>query len=367
MDRCYQIHRLTEEDFGRIGAEWNALLDRSAADGVFLRWEWIHSWWSIFRKNRRLFILTVRQDNRLVGIAPFFIETALFPKPRCLRFCSDELSPDYLDLILEKDQAEILTREIVQEVLKNSGEWDILCLDNLRADSTLLAAGLFDGLDHAAKVSFRCPYLPIHGSFDDYFRSRASLQSFELDKKLKQLFKKPEMRHVMVNDPEALTRAMDELFALRKSRSEAKGSQSNFLDEAVRRFHHDISRRFLAEGILNMQMIYDGEKPVSATYAYNYKKTIYVFQTAFDVQYKKWSTGGLMFLLILRQAFPEGFREFDMLKGDEPYKLKWTDVMRDEMNLTVYGRGWRGQGWRRLRQLKNQLRPVKRALTGRAP
>jgi CelD/BcsL family acetyltransferase involved in cellulose biosynthesis len=353
---------IKEAEFDLLREEWNALLDRSAADCVFLRWEWIHTWWDIFRKKRKLFILTVRQDGRLVGAAPFFIEPAAFPKPRCLRFCSDELSPDYMDLILEKGQEGSATREIVRYVLSNAGEWDILCLDNLRAGSTLLADGLYDGLAYSTQVSFSCPYIPIQGTFDDYIRSRTNLATFELDKKHKRFFQKPEVRHFVVKDLKDLSRSIDDLFALRKMRSASKGMQSSFVDGDVKRFHYEISRHFLKEGILNLRLIYDHQTPVSAGYAFNYKKRVYFFQTAFDPQYKKWSAGGLVFRLVVQQAFAEGIIEFDTLKGNEAYKFMWSDAAHDEMNLTVYNRSLRGQGWRRLRRLKNALRRVKKKI-----
>jgi len=356
---------IKEAEFDLLREEWNALLDRSSSDGVFLRWEWVHTWWKIFHKNRTLFILTARQDGRLVGIAPFFIEPAIFPKPRCLRFCSDELSPDYMDLILEKGQEGPATQAIVQHVLRNAGEWDIICLDNLRAGSTLLADGLFDGLAHAGKVSFSCPYIPIQGTFDDYVRSRAILATLGLDKKHKRLFQKPGMRHFIVKDPKTLPRAIDDLFAIHKMRYAFKGVRSTFADGGVKRFHGELSRLFLKEEILNLHLIYDDQTPVSAFYTFKYKKKVYFFQSAFNPLYMKWSAGVVIFRMVLQQAFAEGFSEFDMLKGNEAYKFNWSDVARDEMNLSVYNRTLRGQWGRRVHRLKNFLRRAKRTLLGR--
>jgi CelD/BcsL family acetyltransferase involved in cellulose biosynthesis len=359
------IQRIREKEFDLLREEWNGLLDQSASDCVFLRWEWIHTWWDIFRKNRTLFILTARLEDRLVGVAPFFIEPASFPKPRCLRFCSDELSPDYLDIILEKGQEGPATQEIIHHVLNSSGEWDIICLDDLHTGSTLLENDLFNGLAHAAKVSFNCPYIQIQGAFDDYIRTRTNLTTFELDKKHKRLFQNPGVRHFIAESQEDISRSIDDVFALRKMRSAIKGGQTTFVEGDVKRFHNEISRFFLRDGILNLHLIYDNQTPVSAAYSFNYKKKIYFFQTAFDPSYKKWSAGGLVLRMVVQQAFAKGFSEFDTLKGKEPYKLQWTDTVHDEMNLTVYNRNLRGQLWRRLRRLKNIIRRVRRVLLER--
>jgi CelD/BcsL family acetyltransferase involved in cellulose biosynthesis len=329
---------------------------------VFLRWEWIHTWWDIFRKNRTLFILAIRRDGRLVGIAPFFIEPASFLGPRRLRFCSDELSPDYMDLILEKGQEQSLTKEIVRYILSSTVEWDIIYLDQLRAGSPLLDSDLYEGLAQDRHVSFQCPYITIQGVFEDYFRSRSGLVTYDLDKKQERLFNQPGVRHLIVKGPEDLDTSLVDFFALRKIRSADKGMTSSFAEADVKRFHHEIGRLFLQEGILNLQMIYDGAKPISAAYAFNYGRKVYFFQMAFDPLYKKYSAGALMFRIVLQAAFTEGFREFDTLKGNEPYKWLWANDSRDEMNLTVYNRNSRAELRRRLRRLKNVLRGVKKKI-----
>src|SRR5438105_4444855 len=93
------VECLSEEMFDGLQSEWNRLLDRSSSDTVFLRWEWIHTWWTLFKAERRFYALAVRDQGRLVGIAPLYIDR---PGPlgvRQLKLCSDELGPDYLDLI----------------------------------------------------------------------------------------------------------------------------------------------------------------------------------------------------------------------------------------------------------------------------
>src|SRR5689334_4088250 len=135
-----QISLLDKPQFDAIRGEWNALLDRSICDSVFLRWEWIHTWWDVFQQNKRLFILTARDENRLVGLAPFYIENTGSLSLRTIKFCSEELSPDYMDLVLDSGREDEVSREIVRSLQQqHAHEWDLIALDNLRAESTLLA------------------------------------------------------------------------------------------------------------------------------------------------------------------------------------------------------------------------------------
>src|SRR5882672_10410258 len=98
------ITPIDQNEFDGLREEWNQLLSRSRCDNVFLRWEWMHTWWSVFKRNRKLFIWTARREGQLVGIAPFYIDRAGLFGPRFLRLCSEELSPDYLDIMAEAGQ-----------------------------------------------------------------------------------------------------------------------------------------------------------------------------------------------------------------------------------------------------------------------
>src|SRR4051794_23919497 len=96
------VRLLEPKEFDTLKEKWNALLSKSRSDTVFLRWEWMHTWWRHFGRNRTLFLIGAESDGELVGLAPFYVDASGPLGARCLRVCSDELSPDYLDLIAEK-------------------------------------------------------------------------------------------------------------------------------------------------------------------------------------------------------------------------------------------------------------------------
>jgi hypothetical protein len=71
----------TEDDFEKIKAEWNNLLEKSNNNSVFPTWEWLYNRWIHFKKDRALFILLARSKStdEIAGIAPFYIQkTDLF-------------------------------------------------------------------------------------------------------------------------------------------------------------------------------------------------------------------------------------------------------------------------------------------------
>ncbi|TQV71774.1 GNAT family N-acetyltransferase [Exilibacterium tricleocarpae] len=72
------IQPLTIAEFRDFRAQWNTLLENSAADPLFLSWEWMYNWWLIFGNQPRdeLFILTARDAaGELIGLAPLYVQT----------------------------------------------------------------------------------------------------------------------------------------------------------------------------------------------------------------------------------------------------------------------------------------------------
>ena len=64
----------TLEGFRALEPEWNALLQRSDADTIYLTWEYLTTWWEVFGKIRELWILTARDEGgKLIGLAPHMV------------------------------------------------------------------------------------------------------------------------------------------------------------------------------------------------------------------------------------------------------------------------------------------------------
>ncbi|HEU4520710.1 MAG TPA: cellulose biosynthesis protein CelD, partial [Thermoanaerobaculia bacterium] len=87
--------------FAAMRDEWNELLTASAADSLFLTWEWLHTWWKHLRGSRQLFLVTVRDGSRLVAIAPLTSRPTWMGN--VIEFAgSGTIGSDYLDIIVRR-------------------------------------------------------------------------------------------------------------------------------------------------------------------------------------------------------------------------------------------------------------------------
>src|SRR5882724_10534270 len=101
----------TRTELEALAPEWNALLQASCADTIFLTWEYISAWLDAVAPRAELRVLAVRNGRgELVGIAPFYrrrIRLRSVLTYRCLCVLGDYEGPaEYLDLIVRGDQEE---------------------------------------------------------------------------------------------------------------------------------------------------------------------------------------------------------------------------------------------------------------------
>lgn len=356
------LRRAEDSDFLRLRDEWNGLLGRSACNSPFLRWEWMHTWWRLRGQRHSAFILVIREcSGRLVGIAPFCIERGGALAPRTLCFCSRELSPDYLDVIAEKGLEAGVMAEVVRYLERHSREWDVLSLEDMRADAVLLSNPAFGSLPHVVRETHECPYTVIGGSFDDFMAGRTELAKLHLEKKMKQLMAKEGMRYVVITGGKAaLAKGLSDIFHLHKLRFGTKGVESNFAP--MQEYHEELCGLFAEEGLVRLALLYQGDRPVGGDYMFTCAGKIYFYQGGFDPAYKKWSVGHVLFYLQLKEAFEGRALEWDFLKGNEGYKYLWSNEVRRESSLTGYSLTARGALWRAKDGVVGAMRAAKRRL-----
>ena len=60
----------SDEEFHSLQSDWNAL-HREANGKPFQSFDWLFSWWRVYRDLIRMQLLVVRDGDRLVGVVPF--------------------------------------------------------------------------------------------------------------------------------------------------------------------------------------------------------------------------------------------------------------------------------------------------------
>jgi len=347
-------------DLDSLRDEWDSLLERSAANSVFLTWEWLRTWWKFLAENRKLSLIALRQDGELIALAPLGIRRAsirqLIPFRRVDFLGSGTVGSDYLDLIVRRGWE----GEAMDALSHTLGRKRMLELGQLRAGSQAIQlAGHLERRGWTTEVTKMgtCPFIDLRGhSWTSYLSSLSAEHRYNVRRKLNALAAHFEVTFERVVDPEQCAPAMKVLIELHNKRWKEHGRSDAFHTEGHVFFHDEFAMRALRRGWLRLYVLRLDGRPASAIYALRYGPTFSFYQSGFDPQYSRYSVGVAGMALSIKSALEEGAEEYDFLHGNEGYKHHWAPEARDLWRLRMFPPGRRGWCYQTVLNGRNRMR-----------
>lgn len=341
--------KVKEVDICSLKETWNSLLKNNLlGDNIFLTWEWISTWWKHFVKERKPLVLLVSDENEFLGIAPLMLSKYKLPgfgSIEKVEFLGVRQS-DYNNFIIIKKERECL--RLVTEYLTSSVEhWDWVELKEIpeTAKNPSYPEKLFRDISSSLRFRIRvcniCPYIPLPSTFDQLINGLSKNMRQNLNKYQRRI---KENYHVELKryDEAGLSvkEAMERFITLHEKRWTLKGLPGAFKNnDAFRNFHMEIAECFADRGWLGLYfLMLDGE-PVSAQYTFEYGQKMYYYLAGFDPEYSDYSVGNLTTSYLLERCTRKGFREYDMMRGIEPYKVWWTQTYKRNFEIRLVREG----------------------------
>ena len=253
------IDRISEGQFGNMREEWNSLLEKSVTNEIFLLWEWMYSWWDVFRNgSRELYLLRGKNSlGETIGIAPFYLQKQTLLgnlKRNILRFCSSlETYPDHLDIIATKEYEHSFPAAVLNYLIQHDQDWDLMRLDGVHENAMIKkclssARPGQNGVLMTSIPSARCPYLVMDNTFEGYLKSFSPKKRQTLLRKRKILMNREKAQLKTVDSDEEPEKHIQELFALHEERARRKGIKTSFAGEDLYKFHSKSHSLFIKRG-----------------------------------------------------------------------------------------------------------------------
>jgi CelD/BcsL family acetyltransferase involved in cellulose biosynthesis len=334
--------------FHELRGEWTELLGQSAADCLFLSWEWLYTWWTHLAAGRQLCLLAVWDGGTLIGLAPLAVrpwQVTRFRIFRALEFMGmGPVGSDYLDVIIRRGREQDVTEVLATELTRRGA---LLELSQVKGDVSLtssLAARIAANEWRTTKVRTDvCPYVRLaEHSWDSYLSVLRSKHRSNVQRCLRHLASRFDVSFRFVETDAERRAALAELITLHHKRWQARGGSTAFCAPALLAFHEDLSQRALERGWLRLAVLRLDGVPAAAFCGFRYKRWFYYYQSGFDPDYAKYSVGSAIVALTIKSAIAEGADEYDFLHGDEPYKFQWTQSRRELYRLELFPPDVRG-------------------------
>lgn len=321
--------------------EWNDLLAESAAHVPFLRFEYLQAWWAgrgggEWPQTARLAIVTAREGQRLVGIAPLFHVTDYLDGPALLLLGAVEIS-DYLDIIVRPaDTAEFLAGLLDFLPAADLPAWQTLDLHNLLDSSPTLSAlpevAARAGWNLAVRQLQHSPYIPLPGNWETYLAGIDKKQRHEIRRKMRRAEEmEVPARWYIVRQAEELedeVRAFMDLMA-------QDPEKASFLTPAMRAQMLDIARCGFEQGCLQLAFLTVNGEKAAGYLSFDYLNRLWIYNSGLDRRFMEYSPGWVLLGYLLQWANENKYSEFDFMRGDEEYKYRFGAVDRFVMRATL--------------------------------
>ena len=308
--------------FESLGAEWNALLERSTSRLIFLRREWVETWWDVYHPGE-LWVLTGRdEDGTLIGIAPWFVAAQDGVRTVCTVGCVDVT--DYLDVLVAQDHEPAFLAALADYVAASGDRFDEIALCNIPQASPTLThfPELLTQQGFEVEVTRQevCPVIALPTTWDDYLASSLNKkQRHELRRKVRRAGEGVDW--YVVGPQHDLDAELERFLGLMAASSPYK---AEFLaDEHNLQFFKRIVPRLMAMGYLQLSFLTLDAEPAAAYLNFDYDNTIMVYNSGQDTERFGASSPGIVLLAnLIRDAIERGYTAFDFLRGNETYKYQ---------------------------------------------
>jgi CelD/BcsL family acetyltransferase involved in cellulose biosynthesis len=329
----YRLHQ-DPSIWGSLFESWAALLSESSFPVPFLHPSYQQTWWQSLgggewpAAESKLAIITAHEGRQLVGIAPFFVSHKPGFTP-ALHFIGAIEVCDYLDFIVRKQDLEAFLGGLLS-FIKNHSDLKNLSLDLGNIMDSSPSLGLLESLAGAQGWNFSkevlqpSPFIPLPEDFETYLAGLVKKQRHEIRRKLRNVSNGHETLWYFVEDANLLPEELRAFTEMMRNEKE----KDSFLKPEMESFIHAVAQNLFDLGILRLAFLtIDGEK-AAAFLSFTCCDRLLVYNSSRADKWMPLSPGWVLLARQIEWAISAGFKEVDLMRGDEGYKYKFGGVDR---------------------------------------
>lgn len=298
----------------------NSLSEYYFRSGSILSWNlvftlpaWLKVWWQSFGAGADLYIRSISQKGKAIGIAPLKIKDGIASIIGSSDVC------DYEDFIvapgLEQDFFNALLDDLQREGLRG------LHLETVRPDSTVAVHLIPIARERGYKIDYHqvdvSSDLDLPNSWESYLGMIDRKQRHEIRRKMRNLQDVGATSYRTVQDKDAIPQTVVSFLQLFP---ESRGDKAQFMTAEMQNFFGSLSRALAEIGLIRFGVLEAAGKPVAMVMYFDYNNNIYLYNSAYDPEFKSMSVGIISKANCIRDSIEKRKRKFDFLKGSEQYK-----------------------------------------------
>jgi CelD/BcsL family acetyltransferase involved in cellulose biosynthesis len=330
-----------DDDFDAVRANWDAVFLRDQHAQHFLSWVWMRSY---LKRRGRWFILALRESEPGSAYVAFFPLRLVTYRDKLTGLFCDEIimagnyAADYTGFIADP----AYERQAIEgfSTYLHHQRWTHLKLDYFggspERQQAMVQAMRGPALMHRDSAiqnkenidNCICPVVSLPARWDDYLDTHMSSQTRQKLRRFLRKIEGDEAYRIRFATAETIKGDLDILFALWRAKwLPQKGERR--IDRLIASSREMLMDCF-DDGNLEVPVLWHGQQPLGAlaNIVDRQKKTVHFYMTGRDESWTTPSPGLVLHGYCIRRAIEAGFRYYDFLRGNEPYKYMFGPVER---------------------------------------
>lgn len=311
----------------QLHAEWQQAEQRVSINQAF---EWVMHWLNIFGKSTQLRIIQHQPTNTFL---PLVIKNKRYKKIFPVKVIQFLGSPeaDWCDIVSTGFKANEHLATIWKQALNT--HWHEMLLHNIPEQSTLipfLSALVKKNNKTILKPHTKCYYINTTGKWETYLQNQTSKQFVQQDtrrlfRRLNEAGLEVSLEKSTLNNIASDIAEMDKMNGLSQAR---KGRKSVYASKQRKLFIENLLTHLGPKNHVKLFYLCFNKQKVAYVLAFYHNNIFYYYNIGFNTAYKKYSPSKLLLYQLIKQCFNDNTTEFNFMRGESEYKLKWTKQYR---------------------------------------
>jgi CelD/BcsL family acetyltransferase involved in cellulose biosynthesis len=301
--------------------EWDELFRADPAATPFSSPGWARVWWPHWAGAAEPWIVTVREGDRLVGLAPL-----VAARRGPFRVLAELGRPpsNYWCVLADPAVRPAVDSAVSAEIRARAGDWHALLIGGLPPGSGFEQALRDAGLRVRVRRPTPYPGIELPGSFDDYLATISRKRRKDLRRHLRQLDDgRVELR--VVTEPAELRPAIDRWQDIRVRwwSSRGKAMDPEHASTRFRDFMRDLVVALVPAGLAEVWELRHEGDVVGVEVNLTDDRSYYSWMGAYEPAVSRLGLGKLAIAESIRRSIAVGRTYYDLMVGDEEYKYEY--------------------------------------------
>jgi CelD/BcsL family acetyltransferase involved in cellulose biosynthesis len=305
-------------------------------------------WLELISDNKRItafqdpdWILTDSGDFELIfespnGIAPCF--KTVRNSTRTIRL----YGADFEDIVAKEGEEKAFFSELIS-FLDSRSDWDICDFRSLAPESSILA-GVQDHPKYVMRMlpqdSYQRVLLP--STWEEYESHLGRKLSYQLRAESRRRVKYFGVDGLRIATAETFKEDFEAFIGLHTKRWNLKGKPGLYGDPLQADAFYRKCAELHSRGKVRLYTVWFGGVPGGALLAFQDLTRICFYSCGFDEEFKKFQPVKVLIARAIQDGISLGLKEFNLMKGDEPYKEVWGNDVQPMTRLVIAKKNIRG-------------------------